>query len=77
MYTYTSQQGKQVTIDNIEQAKRVIVATAMVRCHDSVTILGDKDIKSVAETFGISLDDLIIVPSDHPHDFAFNYYFEK
>lgn len=74
---YISEQGKSATIDTIEQAKRVIVATAMVRCHDSATVLEDNDIKAVAETFGISLDDLVIISTRHPHDFAFEYYFEK
>lgn len=76
-YTYTSEQGKEVTISTIEEVKRVIIATATVREHSKQEVLEDIQITELAKAFGLNLEeDLIVMKSDNPNDFFYSYYFE-
>lgn len=74
-YTYMSEQGKNRTISTIEEAKSVIIATAMVREHDREELMDDKDITEVAKTFEIDLNGLSIKRSSDPRDFYYTYSF--
>lgn len=73
MITYESEQGKIEEITSVEQAKRVIIANATVRCHTKQSLLEDKDILGIANAFKIDLNDVIITESDHYLDYPFKY----
>jgi len=63
-----SEQGKLV-IESKERAIQVIVATAVSRMHNRDTINTDNDLKEVAATFGLSLDDFKFEESTDPNDY--------
>ena len=76
-YTYTNEQGNKRTISKIEEAKRVIIATATIREHSREEILEDIQIMELAKAFGLNLEeDLIVMKSDNPNDFFYSYYFD-
>lgn len=74
-YTYKSEQGKNETIDTIEAAKKVIIATATTRELNREELMSDKDITKVADTFGIDLSSLSIRRSVDHRDFFYTYSF--
>ena len=76
-YTYTNEQGSKRTISKVEEAKKVIIATATIREHSRQEILEDTQIMELAKVFGLNLEeDLIVMKSDNPNDFFYSYYFE-
>lgn len=74
-YTYTSEQAKSVTIETAEQAKRVIIATAIVRCHTKESLMEDEQLDDLAYAFDLNLGDIEVGVSEDPNDFPFTYKF--
>lgn len=75
-YTYTNEQGNKRTISKVEEAKKVIIATATIREHSREEILEDTQIMELAKVFGLNLEeDLIVMKSDNPNDFFYSYHF--
>ena len=75
-YAYTSEQAKQVTICSVEEAKKIIIATATARELSMVELLIDKDIADVVNHFSINLNDLSIEINPDPNDFTYTYSFK-
>ena len=76
-YTYTNEQGNKRTISKVEEAKKVIIATATIREHSRQEILEDTQIMELAKVFGLNLEeDLVVMKSDNPNDFFYSYHFE-
>lgn len=73
-YTFENQRGEVRTVTRIEEAKAIIVATAMVRGHNKEELIKDKQIQEVAEAFGIILEHVAVEPNDDPNDFPYAYY---
>lgn len=65
-----SEQGKLI-VESKERAVQVIVATAISRMHTRGTISADNDLKEVATTFGLNLEDFKVRESTDPNDYPY------
>lgn len=74
-YTYTSEQGKQVTIKSEEHARRVISATAMILCYTEREIAQDKQLMDILVKFDIPLLSIVVIDNPDPNDFPYFYLF--
>lgn len=74
-YTYTSEQGKDVTITTAEQARRVISATSTILCYTEQTLAQDKQLMDILVSFDISLLSIVVIDNPNPMDFPYLYLF--
>lgn len=73
-YTFTNERGEVRTISRLDEARAVIVSTAMVRMHNREDLLQDKELQEVAAAFGIDLEDVTVESNEDPNDFPFTYH---
>lgn len=74
-YSYNAETGDTVTITTVEEAKRIIRATAKVRMHDYKSLNEDIQLSHVAKVFGLDLRTVRVTESESHYDFPYDYEF--
>ena len=76
-YTFTSEQARPRTISTVEEAQRVIIATATTRMHNREQLYMDLQLVAIADCFDIDLSSIVICDSTDPNDFPYTYSFSS
>lgn len=77
VYRFENQRGEIREVTRVEEAKAIIIATAMVRGHNRDNLFRDNQIIEVAEIFGLNLGSIVIEPTHDPNGFPYSYHFKE